>query len=98
MNSPSDLSINRVVSGREAQSKKETGGDLSVLNSTAEVKPSFNLDSISTNSRMAGGDPGHFALTLANDPEAMERVDKWMAAFEGGAPWKRGGPHDHSVG
>jgi len=89
MNSPSDLSINRVVSGREAQSKKETGGDLSVLNSTAEVKPSFNLDSLKANGRMAG-DEGAFAMKLANDPEAMARTDKWMAAFENFAPWKEG--------
>jgi len=91
MNSPSDLSISRVVAGREAQGKRKTDGALSVLNSTAEVKPTFNLDSIRANGRSKyAGDGGFFAMELANNPEALARTDKWMAAFENFAPWKEG--------
>ena len=92
MMNPSDLSKNRLVSGRQAQGAKETGGDLTVINSTAEVKPTFNLDSINTNGRYAGDD-GEFALKMANDPEYMASRDKWMAAFENFAPWKEGTPY-----
>ena len=90
MKSPSDLLIAEVIAGREAQALKETPGAIAVRNSTAEITPTHNLDSIKTNGRKAGGDRGSFALSLMNDPEAAARKDEWMTAFENFAPWKEG--------
>ena len=60
MRSPSDLKIAEVVAGRKAQALKETPGAISVRNSTAEVRPTHNLDSVGTSQRYAG-DEGSFA-------------------------------------
>jgi hypothetical protein len=87
------MKIAEVVAGRKAQALKETPGAISVRNSTAEVRPTHNLDSVGTSQRYAG-DEGSFALSLQNSPEEAERVDKWMTAFEGFAPWKKDTPYD----
>ena len=97
MNSPSDLKIAEIVAGREAQSLKEHPGAIAVRNSTAEVRPTYNLDSVAPHGRMAGGEEGQRALTLMNDPAEAERTDKWMAAFESFAPWKKDTGYDKST-
>ena len=51
MKTPSDFSIAEVVAGREAQGEKEPWC-YSVRNSTAEITPTFNLDSVKPNGRM----------------------------------------------
>ena len=56
MKTPSDFSIAEIVAGRKAQGEKEHPSAISVRNSTAEVRPTFNLDSVKPNGRMAGGE------------------------------------------
>ena len=56
MKTPSDFSIAEIVAGRKAQGEKDTKAAISVRNSTAEIRPTFNLDSVKPNGRMAGGD------------------------------------------
>ena len=90
MKTPSDFSIAEIVAGRQAQGEKETNPAIAIQNSTAEIRPTFNLDSVKPNGRMAGGEPGQRALDMMNDPEEQNRVDKWMTAFESFAPWKEG--------
>ena len=96
MKTPSDFSIAEIVAGRKAQGEKEHPSAISVRNSTAEVRPTFNLDSVKPNGRMAGGDEGQRALDMMNDPAEAERTDKWMTAFESFAPWKEGTPYQKS--